>query len=141
MRLNDKIFGGASRLFWDSEALHPVAGSQNWFGEFPPVNHRGLASISALLQFFFGLRICCHCNGEFPSYIAGYQTSFNSASLLFALKDHPVLRVIFQIDEDSPAVFNLRPLFLSPARRGGHGCLSVPRQPGERIHDCIVCRH
>jgi hypothetical protein len=34
MRLNDKNLGGASRYFWDNQALQPVAGSQGWFGEF-----------------------------------------------------------------------------------------------------------
>jgi hypothetical protein len=52
MRLNDRIFGGASRYFWDNEELQPVAGSQSWFGEFQPVNHPDLAFISALLVLF-----------------------------------------------------------------------------------------
>jgi hypothetical protein len=130
MRLNNKIFGGASRYFWDNEALQPVAGSENWFGEFQPVNHRGLAFISALLEFFFGVRICCHINGEFPTYIAGYQTSFNSASILFALKDHPILRLIFQIEADSPAVFNLGTICFTLLRDVENTDVSVPHQPG-----------
>jgi hypothetical protein len=66
MRLNDRVFGGANRYFWANEASNPVAGFQSWFGDFQPVNSRGLAFTSALLKFFFGLRICCHCNGISP---------------------------------------------------------------------------
>jgi hypothetical protein len=52
MRLSDKVFGGTSRYFRDKEVLQPVAGSQIWFGEFQPVNSRGLVFISALLVLF-----------------------------------------------------------------------------------------
>jgi hypothetical protein len=34
MRLNNKVFDGPSGYFDDNQALQPVAGLQNWFGEF-----------------------------------------------------------------------------------------------------------
>jgi hypothetical protein len=141
MRLNDRHFGGASRYFRANEALQPVPGSQSCFCVFQPVTSRGLAFISALLRFFFGLRICCHCNGDFLTYIAGYQTSYHCTSILFALKDHHVLRLIFHIEDDSLALFNIGPFCFALLRDVEDTDVSVPRQLGERNNGCIVCRH
>jgi hypothetical protein len=52
IRLNDRVFGRSSRHYWDNQALQPVAGAQNWFGEFRPVNTQGLAFMSTLLVLF-----------------------------------------------------------------------------------------
>jgi hypothetical protein len=109
MRLNNGVFDGASRYFHNIEALRPVAGPLSWFAEFQPVNFRGLPFIATLLKLFFGLRICFHSDGEFPTYVAGFETSFNSASILFALKDHPVLKLIFQIGDNPAAIFYIGP--------------------------------
>jgi hypothetical protein len=121
MRLNDRRFDGGSRYFRSNKALQPVAGSQSWFAVFQPVNNRGLQFIAALLKLFFELRICCHCNVELPTFIAGFLKFCNSASILFALKDHPVLKLIFQIED------NTQPYFIS-ARFVSHSCVMCMTQ-------------
>jgi hypothetical protein len=109
MRINDRVFDGANRYYRNNEALRPVAGPIYWFTEFQPVNFRCLSFIFVLQEIFFDLDICCHSGGDFPTYIAGFQTSFNSASIFFALKEHPVLKLIFQIGANPVSIFYVGP--------------------------------
>jgi hypothetical protein len=87
-----------------------------WFSEFQPVNLTGLPFIFALLKTFFDANICCHVGGDFPTYIAGVQTSFDGVSIFFALKDNPLLQMIFQIGENPSAIFHMDRLSLHSCR-------------------------
>jgi hypothetical protein len=109
MQLRGLRFDGAARYILTNEALRPVAGTRYWFSEFQPVNFTGLPFITALLKAFFDANICCHVGGDFPTYIAGVQTSLEGVDIFFALKDNPLLKLIFKVGENPPAIFHVGP--------------------------------
>jgi hypothetical protein len=92
-----------------------------WFSEFQPVNFTGLPFIVALLKAFFDENICCHVGGDFPTYIAGVQISFEGVNIFFALKDNPLLKLIFQIGENPPAIFHVGPFEFALLQNVGTG--------------------
>jgi hypothetical protein len=46
---------------------------------------------------------------DFPTYLAGVQTFFEVVTMFIALKDKPLLKLIFQIGENPPAVLYIGP--------------------------------
>jgi hypothetical protein len=49
-----------------------------------------------LLKHFLRHDICCHIGGLFPTYIEVLQTSFQRMSFFIALKNTPLINLIFQ---------------------------------------------
>ena len=43
--------------------------------------------------------IRCHISGSFPTYLAGLQTGFHRVSFFIALKESPLINLIFQKGE------------------------------------------
>ena len=52
-----------------------------------------------LLMHFLRHDICCHIGGAFSAYLAGVQTDFSRVSFFIALKDSPLLNLLFQRGE------------------------------------------
>jgi hypothetical protein len=73
------------------------------------VNFIGLSFMFRLLEYLFAVDICCHVSGAYPSYLAGFQTSFASATMFIALKEHPLLNLIFQPGEEPMQTFYIGP--------------------------------
>jgi hypothetical protein len=109
MRLQGMRFGGARRYLQTNEVLRPVVGTRYWLPEFTPVNLTGMPFVMALLKFLYDAYICCHVGGDYPSYVAGVQTYYDVVTLFIALKNIPLLNIIFQIGENPPAVFSVGP--------------------------------
>jgi hypothetical protein len=62
-----------------------------------------------LLEYLFNVDICCHVAGSYPTYLAGFTTSFRSACIFIALKEHPFINLIFQIGEEPLQTFYIGP--------------------------------
>jgi hypothetical protein len=75
----------------------------------------------------------------YPSYLAGFQTSFAGATIFIALKEHPLLNLIFQIGEE-PMQTLYRPFSIHPLRRRGRDG-SVVTMSSKGIVLCNVYRH
>jgi hypothetical protein len=105
MLLNERVFYGANRYYRSNEALWHTTGPIYRFTEFQPVNFTCLSFVYVLLDYFFGINICCHSCWDIPSYVAGFQTSFHTASIFFALKEHPILKLIVQFVANPAAHF------------------------------------
>jgi hypothetical protein len=87
--------------------LQSVAGNGQWFAEFRPVNFLGLnfvPPIGVFLMLSFAV-----ITGAYPTYLAGFQTSFAGVCMFIALKEHPFLKLIFQIDEEPQQTFDIGP--------------------------------
>jgi hypothetical protein len=80
--------------------------------------------VVALLKLLFDAFICCHLGGDYPAYVAGVQALYDGVTLFIALKDHPLLRLIFQNGEDPPAVFSIGPFEFALLQNAspGHAC-------------------
>jgi hypothetical protein len=124
MEVRGMRFGGATRYLRTNEALQPVAGTRYWLPEFTPVNSTGMPFVVALLKFFFDAYICCHVGGDYPSYVAGVQTFYDGITLFIALKNNTLLNLIFQIEENPPAVFSIGPFEFALLQNAstGHVC-------------------
>jgi hypothetical protein len=111
MRVNGRIFDAATRYYAINRALQSIAGSGYWFAEFQPVNFIGLSFMYNLLKYLFGIYIyiCCHASGAYPSYLAGFQTSFAGATIFIAPKEHPFINLIFQLGEETLQIFHMGP--------------------------------
>jgi hypothetical protein len=79
--------------------------------------------VVALLKFLFDAYICCHVGGDLPSYVAGVQTYYD-VTLFIALKNIPLLNLLFQIGENPPAVFSVGPFEFALLENAstGHVC-------------------
>ena len=60
-----------------------------------------------LLKHFLRHDVCCHIGGAFPTYLARLQTGFIRVSFFIALKDSPILNLLFQRGESLRESFNL----------------------------------
>jgi hypothetical protein len=106
MRFQDHAFDGARRYYDTDIFLRSVVGSVQWFAEFQPVNFRGLGLVFPILRFLYRNDIRGHVGGSYPSYLAWFQTSFNSATVFLELKENPVIKLIFQIGAEPLQTFN-----------------------------------
>ena len=52
-----------------------------------------------LLKHFLRRDVCCHIGGAFPAYLTGLQTGFQRVSFFIALKNSPLLNLLFQRGE------------------------------------------
>jgi hypothetical protein len=117
MQIRGLIFDDANYYHVTNDSLRPVLVTGYSFSEFSPVNFTGLSFMVALLKVFFDANICCHVGGDFPTYLAGVQTFFEGVTMFIALKDNPLLKLIFQIGENTPGVFFiLDPFILQSCR-------------------------
>jgi hypothetical protein len=83
-----------------------------------------MSFVVALLKFFFDAYICCHVGGVYPSYVAGVQTFYDGITLFIALKNNPLLNLIFLIGENPRAVFSFGPFEFALLEKAstGHVC-------------------
>jgi hypothetical protein len=109
MLVNGRTFDAATRYYDPNRALQSVAGTGYWFAEFQPMNFIGLGFMFRILDYLFAVDICCHVSGAYPSYFAGFQTSFAGVNIFIALKEHPFLNLIFQIGEEPMQTFYIGP--------------------------------
>jgi hypothetical protein len=47
--------------------------------------------------------------GFYPTYLAGFQTSFAGVCMFIALKEHALVKFIFQIGEEPQQTFHIGP--------------------------------
>jgi hypothetical protein len=73
------------------------------------VHFIGLEFIFQLLKYLFIYDICGHVGGAFPTYIARFQTIFHKGTVFIALKEHPLLKSIFQNGEELVQTFHISP--------------------------------
>ena len=99
MRICGKAFNGAKELYYTDWELLYTAGSARWFPEFTPVNLAALRFVFDLLTHFLRHDVCCHIAGAFPAYLAGVQTGVQRVSFFIALKESPLINLIFQRGE------------------------------------------
>ena len=99
MRILGNAFNGTREFYYTDWELSYTAGSARWFPEFTPVNLVTLRFMFDLLMHFLRHDICCHIDGAFSTYLAGVQTGFTRVSFFIALKDSPLLNLLFQREE------------------------------------------
>ena len=99
MRILDQAFDSAKEYYFTDWCLQYTAGSARWFPVFTPVNLIALGFMFDLLKHFWRHDICCHISGSFPTYLAGLQTGYHRVSFFTALKDSPLINLIFQRGE------------------------------------------
>ena len=109
VQLFPRPFDGARRYFDVDMSLMPVAGHFARFAEFRPQHFLGLLFMFDLLKQFFKFDICMHVMGSYPAYVAGLLPSIDWAMVYVALKDHPVLNVLFQRSSDLAQTFDFGP--------------------------------
>ena len=126
MRILDRAFNGAKEYYFADWYLQFSAGCARWFPEFTPVNLVALRFMFDLLKHFWRHDICCHINGSFPTYLAGLQTGYHRVSFFIALKESPLLNLLFQRGETQRDVFALG---------GFHFTLY------QNLHHADVCRY
>jgi hypothetical protein len=102
-------FDGTTRYYSINRGLQSIAGCVIWLAEFRPVIFRGLRFMFLLLEYLFDVDICCHSSGAYPSYLAGFQTSFTGATIFIDQKEHPLLKLIFQIGAEPQQGFDIEP--------------------------------
>ena len=105
MRILGSAFDGATEFSLADRRLQSTAGRAGWFPEFTPVNFVALRFIYQLLEHFVQLDICCHVGGSFPTFLAGLQTTFNRVTVFIALKDNPLLHLIFKKGDTLREIF------------------------------------
>ena len=96
MRILDQAFNGAKEYYFTDWCSQYTAGSGRWFPEFTPVNLIALGFIFDLLKHFWRHDICCHIICSFPNYLAGLQTGCQRVSFFIAMKESPLVNLIFQ---------------------------------------------
>ena len=99
MRILDQAFSVAKDLYYADRFLQYTARSARWFPEFTSVNFTALRFMFDLLKHFLRHDICCHVDGSFPTYLAGLQTAFHTVTFSIALKNSPLINLIFQSGE------------------------------------------
>ena len=107
MRIYVNAFNSAKELYYADWELSYTAGSARWIPEFTPGNLVALGFILYLLTHFLQHDICCHIAGELPGYLAGVQTGFQRVSFFIALKESPLINLIFQRGETLQVSFYL----------------------------------
>jgi hypothetical protein len=96
MIVNGKSFDGATHFMDTYDTLQADVGNALWSNEYCPVQLYGNRQIRLLLLTLFRQHICCHISGSFAAYTARVLKSYRAAVLYVALKDHPLLNIIFQ---------------------------------------------
>ena len=107
MRTLDQVFDGAKEYYFADWYLQYNVGCVRRFPEFTPVNCIALRFMFHVLKHFWRHDICCHISGSFPTYLAGLQTGFHRVSFFIALKDSPLINLIFQRGETPRDAFYL----------------------------------
>ena len=98
MRVFGNAFNSANEFYYPDWELSYTAGSARWFPEFTPVNF-ALRFMFNLLKHFLRHDVCYHIGGAFSTYLEGVQTGFLRVSFFIALKDSPLLNLLFQREE------------------------------------------
>jgi hypothetical protein len=107
MRKNNRTFDAATRYYTTNRVLQSIACSEYWFAEFPLRNFLGLGFEFRLMAYLFDGNFCCHVSGSYPTYLAGFTTSFRGVIIFIALKEHPYIKLIFQNWEEPVQSFNI----------------------------------
>ena len=105
MRILDQAFNGAKEYYFTDWCLQFTASCGRWFPELTPVNLVALRFMFDLPKHFWRHDICCHISGSFPTYLAGLQTGYHRVSFFIALKESPLINLIFQRGETQRDVF------------------------------------
>jgi hypothetical protein len=92
MLVGGRPFNGSTSLLNAYERLTLLAG----YTEFRPIPSFEFDFIERLLLIFFKRNICCHISGSYLTYLAGVTNSFRGVSMYLALRDAPLLNLIFQ---------------------------------------------
>jgi hypothetical protein len=97
MLVNGKSFDGSNSFTDSHDTLQTDVSNALWLNEYSrPVQWYGISEIRLLLLALFRFDNCCHISGSFAAYTARVLRSFKAAVLYIALKDHPLLSIIFQ---------------------------------------------
>ena len=89
-------FDGARRFNSTDTSLRPVEGNDDCFTELQSQGFISLGFMFHILRQLYWCDICCHVSGSFPAYVAGLRTSYLLAMVFVALKETPLINLIFQ---------------------------------------------